>query len=165
MSQCETRNDIDPLAAAREQLEVAIDLFLSEKSYISALTLAGAACGVFETHLKVRGEKSMVDVSFEAMDYTQQLAPWFGDVKHSLPKHERFKAFRKRQDLERNLFKHGPDKRHDNRYQRPRMHLELQDAAYKMILRADVDRESLGVPETSNCDSFHEWFYENVVGV
>jgi hypothetical protein len=165
MTQSETRSDIDPLCAAREQLEVAIDLFLNGKSYVSALTLAGAACGVFEVALKARGEKSMLDSSFEAMDQTQKIAPWFGDIKHTLPREDRLSAFRKRKDLERNLLKHGHDKRKEDRYQRPRRHPDLQDAAYDMILRADVDRESLGVAETDNCELFHEWFYEHVVGV
>jgi hypothetical protein len=165
MAQSETRNDIDPFCAAREQLEVAIDLFLSGKSYVSALTLAGAACGVFETALKARGEKSMLDSSFDAMDQTQRIASWFGDVKHTLSREERLSAYRKRKDLERNLFKHGHDRRHDTRYQRPRKHPDLQDAAYDMILRADVDRETLGVSETSNSELFQEWFYEHVVSV
>lgn len=165
MPQIEVRIDIDPLLAAREQLEVAIDLFLDGRNYVSALTLAGAACGVFETALSARGEKSMVESSFDAVDFTQKLAPWFGEVKHSLHKDKRLMAFKKREDLERNLFKHGHDNRKYDLYQSPRRHPDLKDAAYGMILRADVDRETLGVPETNNRDSFNDWFYENVVGV
>jgi len=165
MAQNETRNDIDPLAAAREQLEIAIELFLSGRSHVSALTLAGAASGVFESALKAKGEQSMLTYSFEAMDQTQKIAPWFGDIRHDLPKDKRLEAFRDRKNLERDLLKHGPRKRNDNRYQRPRMHPDLEDAAYEMILRADIDRESLGVAETNNCQAFHEWFYEHVVGV
>jgi len=165
MAQSETRDDIDPLAAAREQLEIAIELFLSGRSYVSALTLAGAASGVFESALEAKGEQSMLNSAFEAMDKTQKIAPWFGDVRHDLPKDKRLKAFKHRKNLERDLLKHGPRKRNDNRYQRPRMHPDLEDAAYEMILRADVDRESLGVAETNNREAFNEWFYEHVVGV
>jgi hypothetical protein len=165
MAHSETRNDIDPLAAAREQLEVAIELFLSSRSHASALTLPGAASGIFESVLKAKGEQSMLNSSFEAMDQTQKIAPRFGDISHDLPKDKRLEAFKRRKNLERDLLKHGPRKRNDNHYQRPRMHPDLEDAAYEMIVRADIDRESLGVAETNNRPAFQEWFYEHVVGV
>jgi hypothetical protein len=41
----ENRSDLDVIEIAREQLEVAIELFLSGRSYASALALAGAAEG------------------------------------------------------------------------------------------------------------------------
>jgi predicted HTH domain antitoxin len=110
MAYDETRTDIDHLAIAVEQLEVTIELFLSGRSFASAVTLAGAADGVFQKTLAARREQTSLETSFEAMDQLQAAAPRFGDVKNTLDRKARFKAFCDRRNLERDLFKHGPRK-------------------------------------------------------
>jgi hypothetical protein len=53
----QTYNRVD---LATEQLEAALSLFLVEKSYVSTLTLAGAAAEALGKALSDRGEQSFV---------------------------------------------------------------------------------------------------------
>lgn len=46
---------------AQEQLDVALELFLSKRSLVSALTLAGAAEEIFSKALKFRGKKTALE--------------------------------------------------------------------------------------------------------
>ncbi len=58
---------------AIEQLDVAIELFLSEKSYISALTLAGAAEEILGKSLNHNERINSLDESFSTMAYFEKM--------------------------------------------------------------------------------------------
>ena len=57
----------DRLVLAKGQLDTALDLFLDQKNYSSAITLAGAAEEIFGHALALGGGKSALDSSYESM--------------------------------------------------------------------------------------------------
>jgi Na+-translocating ferredoxin:NAD+ oxidoreductase RnfE subunit len=64
---------------AIEQLEIALDLFLSGKSYVSALTLAGAAEEIFGKATEIKGIKNSLQEQFEF--YHQPGLEWINPRK------------------------------------------------------------------------------------
>jgi hypothetical protein len=60
-----------------EQLDVAIELFLSERSFVSALTFAGAAEGVLTNALKNKGKETALESEFAQTDASEQEFPFF----------------------------------------------------------------------------------------
>lgn len=55
------------LVLAKGQLDTALDLFLNQKHYSSAITLAGAAEEMFGHALTLGGGKSALDSSYKIM--------------------------------------------------------------------------------------------------
>jgi hypothetical protein len=47
----------------------------------------------------------------------------------------------------------------------PSVSLDLEEAAYSMIVRACHDHDLLGLPRTAKMREFENWFYEHVVGL
>ena len=48
--------------------------------------------------------------------------------------------------------------------ERPSVTLDLEEAAYSMIVRACDNSDLLGLPRTTKMREFENWFYEHVVG-
>ena len=46
----------------------------------------------------------------------------------------------------------------------PSVTLDLEEAAYSMIVRACENSDLLGLPRTGRMREFENWFYEHVVG-
>lgn len=53
---------------AERQLRRAVLLFLNEKDYVSATTLAGAADGILEQYVKRRGDRTAVECEVEILE-------------------------------------------------------------------------------------------------
>lgn len=136
------------LDLAKEQIEVAIFLFLELKSCASALTLAGAAEGVIGAELKRRGQQHVLDWKYENVS----------DI------HKRLHG----EDLLRNKFiaeeNHVRDAlKHFDRTEYPNITCDLQDVSLWMIVRACENAKRVGL-DIARLDEFNNWFYEYVVG-
>lgn len=143
----ETHNRID---LAVEQLDVALGLFLEQRSYVAALTLAGAAEEILGKALQFKGAENIVQYRFKA------LAP-VHDVFHREPLV--WKDFVNDENHPRNSAKHfdSPTK--------PTVDLDLENAALWMLVRACANFDRLNLPRTERMHEFNDWFFENVVGI
>lgn len=135
---------------AQEQLDVALELFLSRRSLVSALTLAGAAEEIFGKALQHRGKKT-------TMEY-----------EHSVV--EPVESFLRRQPF---LWKDFINEK--NRVRNAAKHMgaqfdtqvvaDLEDEALWMLVRACDNYNRLELQPTQRMREFDDWFYENVVGI
>lgn len=134
---------------AKEQLEVALTLFLDHQRFASAITLAGAAEEIFGKELIRRGNQSALEWKFDHMRvshellYRKQLQP---------------KVFFAEENRIRNALKHL---REDDT---PTLTANLEDAACWMLVRACENTKRLDI-EIARFSDFDNWFYENVVGI
>ena len=142
----------DPIAVGLEQLTVAIDLFIQERSYVSAITLAIAAENIFERALKEKSQSGVLRWEFEFFDQIGQTFPHADENK-------RFAEFRSSKMIERNFANHGPDNRNPSSLIRP-----PQEVAEEAIDRALTNLHCLGLPRPPAADRFQAWMLENVVG-
>lgn len=140
--------NFDSLILAAEQLEVAIELFLTERSYASSLTLAGAAEEVFGVECRNQGLEPFNDWMYENTEVL---------FKHIYGKDNTKKLYYQDQNAVRNALKHL------NAIKSIKKPVRLQDSACWMIVRADYNSEILNI-SIKGRDDFNEWFLENIVG-
>ncbi len=149
------------LKLASEQLNMAITLFLEGISYVSALTLAGAAEEVFGKALSSQLEgnnTNFLDWSFEA---AKPLCEWLyrrETLEGSRPKGHK-KYFIDSMNYAKNSAKHF----HNNAGSI--VTIDLKDEAMSMITRALYNSDMLGLTKQKECESFDRWYYENVIGL
>lgn len=135
------------IALAQEQLDVALELFLSKRSMVSALTLAGAAEEIFGKALQHRGKKTTLE------------------HEHSVI--EPVESFLRRQPF---LWKNFIDEK--NRVRNAAKHMkvqsdtlvvaDLEEEALWMLVRACDNHERLDLEATPRIAEFNNWFCEHV---
>ncbi|MEX0597689.1 MAG: hypothetical protein WD512_14450 [Candidatus Paceibacterota bacterium] len=140
--------NFNSLALAKEQLEVSIELFLSERSYAAALTLAGAAEEIFGVECRNKGLEPFNDWMFNNTEIL---------FKYIYGKEKTKKLYYQDQNAVRNALKHLNAK---NSTKKP---VNFQDATCWMIVRADYNAELLKIHILGR-DDFNDWFFENIVG-
>lgn len=132
-----------------EQLDVALSLFLQKQSFVSALTLAGAAEEIFGKALSHSGEQNSLDWKYERIKPALTML-------HRKPLLA--KDFIEAENHARNAAKHiGSSSGHT-------VTVDLEDAAIWMIVRACDNSGRLGLPRSANMLEFEHWFYENGSG-
>ncbi len=133
---------------AKTQLNEAILLFLAGK-FLCAITLAGAAEEIFARLLNARGEQSVVETSFQAI---QKLREQIGlSVMGGRPKNEIFNEW----NTARNTLKHHGKEGEEA------ITINLFDEAYWMIKRALANAAKLEVSIHSELD-FENWVIINI---
>jgi hypothetical protein len=137
------------LTLAKEQLDVALSLFLDHQSYASAITLAGAAEEIFGEALSLRGEQNVLDWSFAN---TISFHKTFHVMKPEK------KEYIDKENLARNALKHLQEDKG------PTITVDIEKAACWMLVRTLENAKRLGLEISRNLD-FDNWFYENIVGV
>ena len=136
---------------AIEQLEVSLSLFLAGKSYVSALTLAGAAEEILGMAAKIKNIENSLQESYRIY-CTPELA-WINPSKT-------WKEFTTTgKNKVKNAVKHVSDV-HDLTFQ-----ANIQDEALWMLVRATDNYNRLGFKPTNLMHEFDGWFYENIVGI
>jgi hypothetical protein len=138
---------------AKEQFDVAIELFLNNRSHIAALSLAGVAEEIFGKALKDQGKKNALKKGFELQSFRDT---------------EQYKLFSKKEFSEkiyineRNQIKNSVKHFSDNKGQSnlKTKNLDLKFQAKLMIIDAAYNYEELGLEPTKHLNSFNEWFYE-----
>lgn len=91
---------IHKIEIAQRQIDTAIELFLNDKDFVSALTLAGAGEEITGKLLERKGERNMV----------QKLHSWYQDTTGTKIE---FGEFCRRTNLARNTLKHANDPEED----------------------------------------------------
>jgi hypothetical protein len=135
---------------AIEQLDTALELFLSERSYASALTLAGAAEEILGQAISQRGQQDALRYKYDVLNTAHR-------ELHGRPLE--WKQFSDGENHARNALKHMRSRSEDT------VTTDLQEAAIWMLVRACANYDALDFPRTDRMDSFDNWFYEHVVGV
>lgn len=135
---------------AKEQLDVALEIFLSCKSYVSALTLAGAAEEIFGKSLTQRGEKTTLQHEHSIIAPVEEM------LQH---KPYNWKEFIAEKNRVRNAAKHMSDKAEST------ISADIEDEALWLIVRACDNYRRLGFEPTSLMLEFDNWFFENIVGL
>ena len=135
---------------AKEQLDLALDLFLSKRSMVSALTLAGAAEEILGRALTLRGKKTTLEHEHTV------IAP----VEAFLRREPlTWKVFISEKNRVRNAAKHmgGATDAH--------VVADLEDEALWMLVRACDNYNRLDLQATPRMQEFDNWFYENVADI
>ncbi|MEJ6120851.1 hypothetical protein MT390_02995 [Vibrio sp. 2-Bac 85] len=136
---------------AIEQLETALDLFISGKSYVSALTLGGAAEEILGMALKIDGVKNSIQELYK--NYNRPGLEWLNPPKN-------WKEFTTNgENKVRNAVKHLSSK-DDLTFE-----ADIQDEAVWMLVRATDNYNRLGFKPTDLMHEFNGWFYEHIVGI
>lgn len=139
----EDDTEISKSEIACVQLTEAIALFLQEK-FLCAITLAGAAEGVFAGLLNAQGEKAIVERSVEAMEKIHNVTGL--SVMENLPANRIYNQW----NTTRNAIKH-----HDKN-EGSVVTINLFDEAYWMIKRALSNASTLGISISNEID-FENW--------
>lgn len=140
----------DRVTLAKEQLDVALELFLSERSFVAALTLAGAVEEVLGKALALRGKKSTLQYEHSVIAPVEKFLR-----RQTLT----WKVFIEEKNRVRNAAKHM-----DGQSQLT-VHADLKDEALWMLVRACDNYNRLDLSTTDRMTEFNEWFYTNVVGI
>lgn len=136
---------------AIEQLEVALSLFLEGKSYVSALTLAGAAEEILGMAVQIEGIENSLQESYRI--YCASDLSWINPTKT-------WGEFTtKGKNKVRNAVKHVSDAS-DLTFQ-----ADIKDEALWLLVRAIDNYNRLGFSSTELMHEFNGWFYENIVGI
>jgi hypothetical protein len=140
----QTYNLID---LATQQLNVAISLFLKRRSFVSALTLAGAADEILGKTLSHSGQQNSLELKYETMEpiltmQHQTKEDFIRDENHAL--------------IAVTHMESASDSS---------VTLDLEEAAYSVIVRACHNHYLLGLPRTAKIREFENWFDEHVTGV
>ncbi len=135
---------------AKEQLEIALEMFLKRRSFVSALTLAGAAEEILGKALIQRGEKTTLQHECPLIEPVESL---FRKTKYG------WGEFIEKKNRARNAAKHMKDKSEAT------ITADLEDEALWMIVRACDNHTRLGLELTPLMYEFENWFYTNVVGL
>jgi hypothetical protein len=143
----QTYNRVD---LAAEQLDMALSLFLDKQSFVSALTLAGAAEEILGKALSHKGEQNSLKWKYRAIEP-------FHVMLHRKPLSET--DFIRDENRSRNAAKHMASGSELS------ITVDLEDAALWMIVRACDNSDRLGLPRTERMLEFKNWFYKHVVGV
>ena len=137
------------LELAREQLDVALEMFLSQRSMVSALTLAGAAEEILGKEVSERGGQNSLEQHFDAVGEALKLLDRTQSSVEDLKK-----RFQKKKNLARNAAKHsGVD-----------LSADIEDEALWMLVRACHNYRLLQLDVTPRMEDFDDWFDRNVVG-
>lgn len=132
---------IDKTDIARREIETAIDLFLSDRDFISALNLAGAAEDILGALLRRKGEKPMLE----------QLHEWYQDTTNTKIA---FGEFARKANLGRNTLKHATDADEDV--------IEIfRWEAVQMLMRALYNWQKFGQRPTARMLEFIRWLHEH----
>lgn len=145
------KSSLNKIDIAIEQLEVALKLFLSSGSYVSVLTLAGAAEEIFGMALKIKGIENSLQEQYRL--YSQTDLEWINQSKTWAEYTTRGK------NKVKNAVKHLHDE--DDLI----FDADIKDEALWMLVRATDNFNRLGFRPTESMHEFDEWFYETVVGV
>lgn len=140
----------DQIALAAEQLDTAIELFLSERSDVSALTLAGAAEEILGRAVKLAGGENAMQEAYAASALTH---------RYLLRQELKWQDFADGENYARNAAKHLK-KEGDKAIE-----LNLRYAAMWMIVRACANYDRHGLEPTDRMRDFNNWFFEHEVGV
>ncbi|MCR4347057.1 MAG: hypothetical protein NUV55_07640 [Sulfuricaulis sp.] len=135
---------------AKEQLEVALEMFLKRGSFVSALTLAGAAEEILGETLIQRGEKTTLQHECSLIKPVEDL---FRKKPYS------WSEFTEKKNRVRNAAKHIKNASEAT------VTADIEDEALWMIVRACDNHARLGLEPTPLMQEFEEWFYKNVVGL
>lgn len=133
---------------ATEQLEVAVELFLAKRSFVCALTLAGAAEELLGKALNHNGRDNWRQEQFKLVNSIECA---FG-IKYE------WKTFCAETNRVRNAAKH---------FQNPQENIiasDIEDDSLQMIVRAIVNYRYLGLPDKEFIQNFSAWFNQEVVG-
>lgn len=140
--------EINKADLAKEQLEDAIDLFLSGKR-ISVITLAGAADGIFTGLLKQQGIPSAAEETWQEVEEIRQKT----GLAYAGDRNERDAYYEWNQY--RNRLKHH------NKRDGEVIHFSAFDEAYHAVQRANADAEKLGI-FPKNRQEYENWLIENI---
>ncbi len=140
----------DRIDLACEQLDCALELFLSQRSHVSALTLGGASEEILGQALRQIGSATTLDAMFPLVEPTQTLISGRSYTS---------KEYRNEKNRVRNAAKHMR-----NTSQRT-IDADLEDEALWLIVRACDNYRRLNFPETERMAEFEEWFHKNVLGI
>jgi len=129
------------------QLQDAIALFLDDK-YLSAITLAGAADGIFSDLRKSRGEMNLAEQTWESVERHREKANYKVAVNpltgEEYTKSEAFNFW----NSTRNKLKHHSSKK-DGAF----LEINLVDESYDWLLRVIASAEAIGL-EPQNLNEF-----------
>jgi len=139
----------DRLVLAKGQLDTALALFLDEKNYASAITLAGAAEEIFGRSLALVGGKSALEKSYETM--AEVHATIHGAELNK-------KSYIAKENFARDALKHLQNDKG------PTITIDLEEAACWLLVRAIQNGGKLNF-EFERSRDFKNWFYENIVGI
>jgi hypothetical protein len=135
---------------AIEQLDTALELFLSGRSFASALTIAGAAEEILGKALSLTDRQHVLDYRYESLNAMHL-------ELHGTPIQK--EQFFKDENRARNAAKHMRSLAEDT------ITVDLQEAAVWMLVRACANYDALEYPRTDRMRQFDDWFYEHVVGI
>ena len=140
----------DRIALASEQLDAAIEIFLAERSDVSALTLAGAAEEILGQAVRQSGGENAMQQAFEIMAETHK------GLHRTEP---RWQDFTEGENFARNAAKHmrTPEE--------ATVTTDLRRAAQWMIVRACANYDRLDLERTDRMREFDNWFHEYEVGI
>src|SRR5262245_60649143 len=129
----------------RGQFDEHIRLVL-EGQFVSALRLAGATDEILSKALSDSGKQNFLDWKYEELEpilvmQHQTKEDFMRDENHALI-----------------AVAHSPASG-------PSDTLDLEEAAYSVIVRASENYDRLDLPRTARMREFDNWFFENVVGV
>lgn len=139
----------DQIALAAEQLDIAIELFIEERSDVCALTLAGAAEEILGCAVKqLTSSENAMQQAYEIYAQTH---------RHLYRKELEWKHFAEEENYARNAAKHLLQDRS--------VEADFRRAAMWMIVRACANHDRLELERTDRMWEFDNWFYEHEVGV
>lgn len=141
-----TDQTYNKIELATQQINVAISYFLKRRSLVSALTLASAAEKIFSKALAHRGQQNFLDSKYETLEPNPKM--------RGLSKED----FVRDENSALNAIKEM-DAANDTS-----VTLDLEEAAYSMIVRACDNYDRLGLPRTAKMRELDNYFYEHVVG-
>jgi hypothetical protein len=155
----------DLIKVAIEELDVAIELFLSERSFVAVVALAAAAESLFANRLKSIGQETALDWEFALIDNQEIVWPFFRIYDVSLGVKKRREHFQEFKLRERHFVNHGPDNHHkERRTQQRAQRPSLKDVAEEAIDRACWNASRLGIPRSDAVRRYEDWFYSEVIG-
>jgi hypothetical protein len=127
---------------AVEQLHVAIDLFLSKRSFVSALTLAGAAEEILGRKAERLGKEKVISTQHKIISNL---------LDRSNRKMQSFKEYAKSKNVARNKVKHfDPESDED-------FCMNIEREAIAKIGNACKNYERCGMPFTEKILEFNGW--------
>jgi hypothetical protein len=139
----QTYNRID---LARQLLNIAISFFL-KRHFVSALVLAAASDEILSKALSHRGQQNFLDLKYETMEPLLKM------------QHQTEEDFIRDENEALNAIKHMASASDTS------VTLDLEEAAYSMIVRACHNYDLLGLPPTAKIRKFQDWFDEHVIGL
>ena len=139
----------DRVALAAEQLDCALHLFLNRKSFVSALTLAGAAEEVLGRALTLQQREASLGFAYQSHN-------WIHEALHGTSL--LWKNFSFKENFARNAVKHMRELSDIS------IEVDIEDAALWMLVRACDNYRRLNLSPTDQMNAFDDWFNEHVIG-